>query len=274
MKLLRTVATTLILIFAAIGLLFTSVFVGMQFGWFNVRGASSERNASIGTVLGAVTDTCTTPCAWSESAEWDVVREGLRKDAATLLRVEKETGVPARLIATVVVPEQLRFFTSDRETFKQIFQPLKILGSLSQFSLGVAGIKQETANEIERRIAPELAPLITYPDDTRSAQILFERLTDQHDHYWSYLYAALFIKEILTEWETAGHPIDTRPGIMATLFNIGFQNSHPNANPQVGGAVIEIGGTTYTFGELGASFYDSAELRGIFPAHTVSTPRP
>ncbi len=55
------------------------------------------------------------------------------------------------MIASVVVPEQTRFFTSNREVFKRYFEPLKILGSLSQFSLGVSGIKEDTAIQIENQ---------------------------------------------------------------------------------------------------------------------------
>ncbi len=263
MKSLRIAGTALVLVFALIGVAFSAVFVGMQFGFFNVRGAISERNDSLGAALSAI-EPCTA-CAWSESPEWVVVREGLRKDAPTILRVSEETGVPARLIAAVVVPEQLRFFTSERETFKQIFEPLKILGSLSQFSLGVAGIKQNTAVEIERRLAPSDQHLITYPPGSNQPQLLFERLTDQHNHYWSYLYAALFIKQIQSEWASAGFPIDQKPGVTITLFNIGFENSRPHSAPQVGGAEITIGDTVYTFGALGAEFYSSRELRDVFP---------
>ena len=53
------------------------------------------------------------------------------------------------MIVATVAPEQIRFFTSNRESFKKYLEPLKILVSLSKFSLGVSGIKQETANKIE-----------------------------------------------------------------------------------------------------------------------------
>jgi hypothetical protein len=266
MKLLHLAAFSILVVFALIGVLFTTVFIGMQFGWFNVRGGTAERNVSIATVLGAKIKTCTETCTWQNTAEWATVREGLRKDALVIQRVAGETGVPARLIATVVVPEQMRFFTSERETFKKVFEPLKILGSLSQFSLGVSGIKQDTAEEIERRVPYELASLVMYPTEHDTATLLFERLTDPKDHYYAYLYAALFIREIQDEWALAGYPINTQPGIVATLFNIGFKNSHPHASPQVGGAFISVASTTYTFGELGESFYYSDELVDVFPA--------
>jgi len=86
------------------------------------------------------------------------------------------------------------------------------------------------------------------------------RLTDPHNHYYSYLYTALLLKEEMTQWQSAGYPIDNRPEILATLFNIGFSHSTPNADPQTGGATITINGEDYTFGSLAFSFYYSNEL--------------
>jgi hypothetical protein len=50
-----------------------------------------------------------------------------------------------------------------------------------------------------------------------------------------------------------------------TLFNLGFGASIPKAAPQAAGAPITIGGQTYSFGDLGASFYNSKELLTEFP---------
>lgn len=254
-------------IFALIGLLFTIVFIGMQLGLLNVRGSSAERNAFFGPLPsdGPCDIAGETVCAWNSTPEWDTVSGGLEKDAEVITTVSKETGVSARMIAAVVIPEQLRFFTSEREIFKSYFEPLKILGSLSQFSLGVSGIKEDTADEIEQDAGAD-APLIAYPATTTPHDtLLYNRLTDPKDHYYSYLYTALYIKEIEAQWKQAGFDISQNPGIVATLFNIGFANSHPNGSPHVGGAPIAIGGTTYLFGELGADFYNSAELASVFP---------
>ena len=94
---------------------------------------------------------------------------------------------------------------------------------------------------------------------------LYDRLTDPNNHYYSYLYTALYIKEIESQWQNAGFDISHNPGAITTLFNIGFQGSHPNANPQTAGAAITTGGQTYSYGELGADFYNSDELTTIFP---------
>lgn len=278
---MKKLLVVIIILFALIGLVFTGVFVAMQFGWLNVRGSIDARNNSILLESANAVDgvnkhtqdiSCadeSSMCAWSKTREWAAVAGGLEKDSAIIERVAHETSVSPRLIAAMVVPEQIRFFTSNREVFKRYFEPLKILGSLSQFSLGVSGIKQETAVAIEQHAQNTTSPfypgesyasLIAYADDTNHDTALFKRLTDDDDHYYSYLYTALFIKEIEAQWMRAGYDISNEPAIIATIFNIGFDGSKPKPNPQVGGAPITVGGTTYSFGEPAGLFYESDEL--------------
>lgn len=269
----------IVAVFALIGATFVMVFIAMQFGLLNVRGSINERNAffldtASTTPKTPCTDTQTQLCDWDQTPEWQVVKGGLQKDAAIIARVSAETGVSQRMIATVVVPEQIRFFTANREVFKRYFEPLKILGSLSQFSLGVSGIKEETAQVIEKNATDpaspfypgaEMANLITYPAGVEHDAELYNRLTDAKNHYYSLLYTALYIKEIESQWSRAGFDISQNPEAVATLFNIGFAASKPNANPKAAGAPITTGGKTYAYGQLGGNFYRSQELTGIFP---------
>jgi hypothetical protein len=282
-KPLKIALVAALVVFAGIGLLFTGVFVAMQFDLLNVRGSILDRNAFFaqGTSTPAAviaSKPCVLDgqdsCAWNETPEWDVVEGGLTKDASIIMRVSSETGVDARLIAASVIPEQIRFFTSEREVFKRYFEPLKILGSLSQFSLGVSGIKQETARLVEQYAydpsspfypGPEAGRLLAYNDQVGQDAELYRRLTDEKDHYYSYLYTAIYLKEIEAQWEKAGFPISDDPYALVTLFNIGFGNSVPKADPQAGGAAITVGGRTYAFGQLGGDFYVSDELKDVFP---------
>lgn len=292
MKILKKIIVVIELIFAGIGITVVGVFLGMQHGLLNVRGSIIERNAYFGAVPSvnvssttpsgedaSATNGCThgdetTTCAWNETVYFEVVRDALIKDAPVINRVSAETGMPARMIAAAIIPEQIRFFTDNREVFKRYFEPLKLLVSLSKFSLGVSGIKQETAAEIERHLADpqsefhpdaDLGLLVAYPEGADHDTELFNRLTNEKDHYYSYLYTALFLKEIETQWKKAGYDVHARPDVLVTLFNLGFAASHPKADPQVAGAPITIGGQQYSFGHLGALFYHSNELLDTFP---------
>lgn len=285
-KNLKILAKVSLYIFAFIGIAFTAVFFAMQFGLLNVRGSISERNSYFGNVpkIGSgVEDTSNgcigsenknETCEWNETSQWDVVKQGIIKDATVINRVSKETGISARMIVASVIPEQLRFFSDNREVFKRYFEPLKILASLSKFSLGVSGIKQDTAVIVEKYSQDKdsvfypgegISDLIKYNQDGGRDQELFNRLTDEKNHYYSYLYTAIFLKQIESQWKNAGYDISDRPDVLVTLFNLGFDASKPKDNPQVGGAQISQGGKNYTFGLLGTLFYHSDELIDVFP---------
>mgnify|MGYP000087074870 FL=1 len=269
------------LVFALIGIGFTAVFVAMQFGLLNVKGSSIERNASFGAL--PTTDNpnhclgesrTTAPCDWASTAEWSVVKSALLKDAEVVEKVASQTGVSERMIVSAVIPEQLRYFTANRESFKKYFEPLKILSSMSKFSLGISGIKQETARRIEEYAndpasvfypGDSIAALIAYPDGVDRDTELYNRLTDAHNHYYSYLYTAIYLKEIQAQWRASGYDVSTRPDVLVTLFNLGFNASHPNNDPKIAGSVITLGGKDYKFGLLGTLFYQSAQLSTEFP---------
>lgn len=276
-KILTIISYSLVGIFTCIGLVFTAVYVGMYFDLFAVRGSIATRNTFFGDKAPSQTeptlpcnDESVTVCEWNQTTEWGSISEGLQKDRVVIERVANETGVEARMIAAVVVPEQTRFFTSNRDLFKSYFEPLKVLGSLSKFSLGVSGIKIETAQAIESNIfntnslyylGDTAKNLIAYQEGISDPSAeLYKRLTDNKNRYYQYLYTALFIKQIQTQWEAAGYPITNKPEVIVTLFNLGFVKSKPNPTPRAGGAVITTGGQSYTYGELGSLFYYSDEL--------------
>lgn len=210
---------------------------------------------------------------WIESEEWQTLKQAVAKDKDLINQVAQKTGVPSRLLVAQIVGEQLRLFHDDREVFKQVFQPLKILGNEVQFSLGVAGIKEETAKKIEENLTDKTSSFYLGSSDehlldfqtANHDQERFSRLTDAHDRTYSYLYTALFLKQVETQWQKAGFDISNRPEILATLFNLGFDKSIPKVDPQVGGSVVTIDDRDYTFGGLAYDFYYSGELLDEFP---------
>lgn len=204
--------------------------------------------------------------AWLNTEEYLVLRGSMKDEKVVLNRVENETEIKSRLLVSILFVEQMRLFNSDRELFKKVFEPLKLLGVQSQFSWGVLGLKQETLIQIENNEKDEGGNSLAFDTSTENIDSeRFIRVTDQHNHYYTYLYAATFLKQIEKQWLNAGFPISDRPEILATLYNIGFANSKPNADPQVGGAEIEIAGTKYSFGRLAYEFYYSDELIDIYP---------
>lgn len=279
----------LVIILALIGLVFSCVFVGMQFGIFNVRGSIDNRNkfftatedsqSLISKIQGEFRNSMEstrkavfpdTSFAWVKSDEWIALSGALTKDREVIRKAASDASISPRILVSVVIAEQIRFFTSDRENFKRVFEPLKILGTLSQFSLGVSGIKPETAKLIEDNlkdpesefyISKEYEHVLDYKEGEGD---IYSRLTDEHNHYYSYLYTALFIKEVEAQWSRAGYDISNRPEILATIFNLGFGKSVPKKDPEVAGSIINIAGEKISFGRLSYEFYYSGELLDIF----------
>ena len=209
--------------------------------------------------------------SWINTDEYLSLKDTFKKEKNTLDRVEKETSIKSRLIISLLFVEQMRLFGSERELFKKVFEPLKILGVQSQFSWGVLGLKQDTLVEIENNLKDQNSVFYLGKDyekrlDFEASSTIsndeqrFDRITDEHNPYYSYLYTSIFIKQIEKQWKDVGFNISDRPEIIATLFNIGFLHSIPNSNPQVGGADITIGTETYSFGRLAYEFYYSDEL--------------
>jgi len=265
----------IVYIFAAIGFFLVAGYFAVRFGLTNEKGIIDlQREAFLGSQAATPQLSVDSNLPWPQTEEWNVLAAALTKDQAAVNKAAMDSGVPARLIAANLVAEQLRLFFTERELYKQFFYPLKILGSQTQFSWGVMGMKEDTAVQVENNLKNPQSPfypgdqyahLLDYPATTTDVtQARFLRMTDQHNHFWSYLYAGLYIKEIEAQWRAAGFPIDSNFAVLSTLYNIGFQHSNPNPNPQVGGAAITAGNQTYSFGGLAADFYNSDLLTDIF----------
>jgi hypothetical protein len=292
LKLGKIVGVTIVCIFALIGLVLVGGYVALQLGFTKVPGIiDQQRQAFLGTATttdpGANAPTYPNGTPWQNTQQWDVLSEAITNDASVINQAATVAGVPARLIVANLIVEQLRLFFTERGYYEQFFAPLKILGSQTQFSLGVMGMKDDTAAEVEANLKDPTSPyypgaqyanLLDYSTASSTASSTspvssttieserFARLTDQHNHYYSYLYAGLYFKEIEAQWQTADFSITNNIGVLSTLYNIGFTHSMPNANPQIGGAAIVINGVTYSFGGLADQFYTSNLLTNLFPA--------
>ncbi|MDO5561294.1 MAG: hypothetical protein Q4G02_00780 [bacterium] len=210
---------------------------------------------------------------WQDQEQWPVLQEAIAKDAEKIQQAAAITGVDARLITSCLIGEQVRLFNSQRELFKQFFSPMKILANSNTISLGTMGIKPSTASEIEAHLKDKNSPYYLGEEyehllDFKTSDVgneRYARLTDKNNQFYSYLYAGLYLKQFITQWRAAGFPIDDRPEILVTLYNVGFPQSEPNATPKVGGSKINLFNQTYSFGRLGYEFYYSGALTNLFP---------
>jgi hypothetical protein len=210
---------------------------------------------------------------WMNIKEWQDFKLAVTKDKNLIDSAAYLTGVEPRLIVAVLVGEQIRLFNSSREAYKKWIGPLKILSVETTFSLGVTGIKIPTAQQIEKNLKDSSSVfylgrnyenLLDFQTNNIQ-QERYKRLTSYKNHFYSYLYAALNVKQINTQWEKSGFPISDRPEILATLYNIGYEVSVPKENPVVGGSGINIKGKLYSFGSVAYEFYYSGELFELFP---------
>jgi hypothetical protein len=266
---LRFIIKTFTYVFAAIGFTLTAGYIATYFHLTDTKGIVDEQVKNF--IIPQKNTYVTFPLA--HTPEWVAFTIAIAKDKNLIEKISKKTGVPARLIVAIAVPEQMRLFYSDRAVFKKVFEPLKILGSQSQFSWGLFGIKDETARAVESHLKDTSSPYYlgkqyenmldfasSSPDQER-----FERIVDEHDHTYTYLYTALYIREVEAQWGESGVPISARPDIIATLWNLGFNKSTPHKDPKSGGAVLDINGRKYSFGAFANDFYYSDELIEIFP---------
>ncbi|MDO8183503.1 MAG: hypothetical protein Q7T49_00765 [bacterium] len=262
----------LIYIFAGVGLFLVLGYLAVYLGLTNTPGGV-DLGRHFRSEADFVSGGLAKNYVWNQGTEWVTLKGAIEKDAKVINQAAQAANIDPRLLAACLVVEQLRLFHSEREVFKQVFAPLIILGTQSQFSWGVMGMKPETAKLVEQYLKDANSPyylgaryehLLDFTT-TNHDEERFERLVDEHDHYWSYLYSALYLKQLQTAWAKTGYPIENKVGVLATLFNIGFDNSQPKSAPQVGGALISINGTDYTFGGLAAEFYYANELTTDLP---------
>lgn len=246
----------------------------------NNRDYISKRDKILSNVNSSTT-TGLSVFEWMNVQEWKYFTEAVAKDKLWIDSAAKISGVEARTIVSCLVGEQVRLFNSRRERFKDYIAPLKTLALETNLSYGVTGIKESTAMKIEHYLkdsnsiyylGSDYRNVLDYDtlsryrnglNDTMSVRL--QRLVQVKNHLYSYLYAALFVKQIKTQWEKAGYPIENRPEILASLFNLGYQKSKPHANPKPGGAVFKINENEYTFGGVAYEFYYSGEMADLFP---------
>ena len=89
---------------------------------------------------------------WMAEPAWAALKEAILRDSALINEAGRLTGVEPRMIVGCLIGEQIRLFNSKREMFKKYLGPVKVLSVQSQFSYGVNGIKDFTAEAVEQHL--------------------------------------------------------------------------------------------------------------------------
>ena len=210
---------------------------------------------------------------WMNDSAWPALKAAILKDSALIYEAARLTGVEPRLIVGCLVGEQVRLFNSKREMYKRYLGPMKVLSVQSQFSLGVNGIKDFTAMQVERNLTDTTSifymgkpyeHILDFQTENHQAERI-SRLTNYRNHLYSYIYTGCILHQTMLQWRRSGYDIVHRPDILFTLFNLGFAASKPGPDPQCGGSHITVHDAIYTFGVICNDFYFSGELAEQFP---------
>jgi len=210
---------------------------------------------------------------WEDDDYWPIIEAAVTKDADLINKISVDIDLDPRLLLSSLVVEQLRLYYTQRESVEKLFRPLQILATATKQAWGVMSIKEPIAIQTETHLRDAESPfylgspyehLLDFTTDDPATE-RYQRITDYSDRYYAYLYGGLYIKQLLTQWRSAGYPIDHRPEIVATLYNLGFDKSMPKPDPQVGGSTLTINNRSYTFGGLAYEIYYSGVLVDEFP---------
>ena len=231
------------------------------------------------TIYTDSSDQATTPLSninaipWMREPAWPALKEAILRDSALINEAGRLTGVEPRMIVGCLIGEQIRLFNSKREMFKKYLGPVKVLSVQSQFSYGVNGIKDFTAEAVEQHLQDPTSEfymgkayehLLDFETDDHATE-RYNRLVDYRNHLYSYIYTGCILHQTMLQWRRAGYDISDRPDVLFTLFNVGFSQSVPKPDPVPGGSHIEVGDRMYTFGGIGFDFYYSGEMAEAFP---------
>lgn len=228
----------------------------------------------IASVLGGVPQQQRTNLIpWMAEPAWPALKEAILRDSALINEAGRLTGVEPRMIVGCLIGEQIRLFNSKREMFKKYLGPVKVLSVQSQFSYGVNGIKDFTAEAVEQHLQDPTSEFymgkayehrLDFETDDHATE-RYNRLVDYRNHLYSYIYTGCILHQTMLQWRRAGYDISDRPDVLFTLFNVGFSQSVPKPDPVPGGSHIEVGDRMYTFGGIGFDFYYSGEMAEAFP---------
>lgn len=168
------------------------------------------------------------------------------------------------IIKSCIFVEQLRAFYTFKWLFKSVAQTNTYLTVMSKQSFWVGGMKLETAAQFEDRLQTNNNELyqkyFAYPNQTNIWQQRLARLIDTKNYYYQVMYSAGILYQYSTERKNAGYNINNKPGLLATMYNIGYSTPHDNAD--IWWSFMNIEGDKYSFGGLAMLVYYYLEIYG------------
>lgn len=180
----------------------------------------------------------------------------LQENRSTIVSAADSAKLDPALLAGIVYVAHTRDhprWTGD--VLEELSSPYR---EILDCSVGLMQMKESTASslqEIIRNSSPN-SP-VSRPDFIRDygcfQLVKYSQNLHQPDH--SANLAACMLRMLCEQWRLAGYPIDDRPEILATLYNLGGEKSHPKPNPRPN-----------DFGRRVGKFMQSEECRELFAA--------
>ena len=168
------------------------------------------------------------------------------------------------LIKACIFVEQLRAFYTFKWLFKSVAQTNSYLTIMSKQSFGIGGMKLQTAEQLEQRLATNEPTIyqkyFSYENPNNISQQRLTRFTDTKNYYYQILYSAGLLYRYNTERKKAGYNISSQPGLIATMYNIWY--SEPHANADIGWSFMNIEWDKYSFWWLAMLIYYYLEIYG------------
>jgi hypothetical protein len=131
-------------------------------------------------------------------------------------------------------------------------------------SYGPAQIKPEFAEKVIKSNKILFKNIINIKETEKRRQKIYNEIINK-----PWIFVAAGMQQMITQWKTAKKrnpaiaDISNNPGILATLYNLGFSKSNPKSNPKLGGSRIKMDGKTKTFGEWAKSFSESQAMQDL-----------
>lgn len=134
-------------------------------------------------------------------------------------------------------------------------------------SIGLFQIRRSTTNQLSMMVnsGPNLPGYQVGPTELTGRYRCFRKVQIWNPNrlvaQTGGAYAGAMLRLFCEQWAAAGYPIEDRPEILATLYNIGFERSHPKPNPRAN-----------DFGRRVKEFMESEECRALFAPPGESVP--